>query len=83
MASENGSVRLFLTFMAAMNRPRDSARLWRNGVELWKQHPTLFEPAQASVNYAVRGPAQAAGGVRREPQSTNPTRKRGTESLGA
>ena len=43
------TVRAFLTFMAAMNRPRDSARLWKNGVELWKQHPTLFEPAQVSA----------------------------------
>ena len=42
------TIRLFLTFMAAMNRPRDSARLWKNGVELWNQHPTLFEPAKAS-----------------------------------
>ena len=43
------TIRLFLTFLAAMNRPRDSARLWRNGVALWKQHPTLFEPAEASA----------------------------------
>ena len=43
------TIRLFLTFMAAMNRPRDSARLWSNGVELWKQHGELFEPAEASA----------------------------------
>ena len=43
------TIRLFLTFMAAMNRPRDATRLWHNGVELWKQHPTLFEPAQVSA----------------------------------
>ena len=43
------TIRLFLTFMAAMNRPRDSERLWRNGVEMFVHHPELFEPAKVSA----------------------------------
>ncbi len=43
------TIRLFLTFIAAMNRPRDSARLWNNGVQLFYQYPELFDPAETSV----------------------------------
>ena len=43
------TIRLFLTFIAAMNRPRDSARLWNNGAQLLERHPELFEPAEASA----------------------------------
>ena len=30
------TVRLFLTFVAAMDRARDATRLWNNGVELFQ-----------------------------------------------
>ena len=43
------TVRLFLTFVAAMDRARDASRLWNNGVELFQSHPELFEPAEASA----------------------------------
>ncbi len=43
------TVRLFLTFIAAMDRARDATRLWNNGVELFQSHPELFEPAEASA----------------------------------
>ena len=43
------TVRLFLTFMAAMDRARDATRLWNNGVELFQSYPDLFEPAEASA----------------------------------
>ena len=43
------TVRLFLTFIAAMDRARDTTRLWNNGVELFQSYPEVFEPAEASV----------------------------------
>ena len=42
------TVRLFLTFIAAMDRARDAARLWNNGVELFQSCPELFEPGETS-----------------------------------
>ena len=39
------AVRLFLTFVAAMNRARDATRLWRAGLKLFDSYPELFEPA--------------------------------------
>ena len=43
------AVRLFLTFIAAMDRARDAVRLWNSGVELFQSYPELFEPAEASA----------------------------------
>lgn len=43
------NVRLFLTFVAAMDRARDAVRLWRNGVNLFHAHPDVFEPSEASA----------------------------------
>ena len=43
------TVRLFLTFVAAMDRNRDATLLWNNGVELFQSYPELFEPAVASA----------------------------------
>ena len=43
------TVRLFLTFIAAMDRARDATRLWNNGVKLYQAYPELFEPAEASA----------------------------------
>ena len=43
------TVRLFLTFIAAMDRARDATRLWNNGVELFQSFPELFDPAEASA----------------------------------
>ena len=43
------AMRLFLTFIAAMDRARDATRLWNNGVELFQSHPELFEPTEASA----------------------------------
>ena len=42
-------VRLFLTFIAAMDRARDATRLWNNGVELFHSYPEVFEPAEVSA----------------------------------
>ena len=39
------TARLFLTFIAAMDRARDAMRLWMAGVKLFESRPELFEPA--------------------------------------
>ena len=39
-------VRLFLTFVSAMDRARDSTRLWRAGMALFESHPRAFDPGQ-------------------------------------
>ena len=43
------AVRLFLTFIPAMDRARDATLLWNNGVDLFQSYPELFEPAEASA----------------------------------
>ena len=40
------TIRLFLTFVSAMDRARDSNNLWRSAAELFRSHPKLFEPAE-------------------------------------
>ena len=42
-------LRLFLTFIAAMDRARDAASLWRAGVVLFKTHPDVFDPGRAAA----------------------------------
>ena len=42
-------IRLFITFIAAMDRARDATRLWNNGVELFMSHRELFEPSEVSA----------------------------------
>lgn len=42
------TVRLFITFIAAMERARDSTRLWQAGIKLFVSHPELFNPAYVS-----------------------------------
>lgn len=66
------TVRLFLTFIAAMDRARDATRLWRAGVGLYGSHPDLFEPAVvAAVPVSELRELLAAFGVsqRHEPDS--------------
>ena len=41
-------VRLFLTFVSAMDRARDSTRLWRDALALFESHPQVFDPGQAA-----------------------------------
>ncbi len=43
------ALRLFLTFIAAMDRARDATRLWNKGVELFQSYPELFEPAEVAA----------------------------------
>ena len=42
------SVRLFLTFVSAMDRARDAVRLWQAAAQLRGSHPEVFDPVQAS-----------------------------------
>ena len=39
-------VRLFLTFISAMDRVRSAEDLWKKGFELFKSNPELFDPAR-------------------------------------
>ena len=41
-------VRLFLTFIAAMDRARDADRLWEKGFQLFQGQTELFEPAHVA-----------------------------------
>lgn len=38
------TVLLYLTFMCALDRARSSERLWWNGLELYENHPEVFDP---------------------------------------
>ena len=49
MGASDRAVRLFLTFIAAMDRARDAVRLWNSGVELFQSYPQTFDPAEASA----------------------------------
>ena len=40
------TVRLFLTFVSAMDRARDANSLWKAAAKLFKSHPELFDPAE-------------------------------------
>ena len=42
-------IRRFLTFVSAMDRARDSNRLWCAATELFESHPEAFEPSEASA----------------------------------
>ena len=58
------TVRLFVTFASAMDRARDSTRLWRAGVKLLELHPAAFEPPEVSaIPFDALLALQAAGGV--------------------
>ena len=41
-------VRLFLTFISAMDRVRDATQLWRAGMSLFEERPELFDPQHAA-----------------------------------
>lgn len=46
-ASDN-AVRVFLTFIAAMDRARDATTLWHAGIELFGSHPEVFDTCRAA-----------------------------------
>lgn len=42
-------VRLFVTFLSAMDRARDSELEWSAGFDLYNSHPELFDPISISA----------------------------------
>ncbi len=59
-------VRLFLTFVSAMERSRDATQLWGAAVSLWESCPGLFEPAGvARMGVSVLREALRSAGVSR------------------
>ncbi len=42
------TVRLFLTFVSAMDRMRDANSLWQAAANLFRSYPELFDPAEAA-----------------------------------
>ena len=52
------TVRLFLTFVAAMDRARDATRLWNNRVELFQSYPDSLNPLRLQRS---RSPRSARG----------------------
>ena len=40
----NHAVRLFLTFVSAMDRARDATQLWRAAMRLYRERPATFDP---------------------------------------
>ena len=41
-------VRLFLTFISAMERVRDATQLWQAGMSLFEERPAIFDPQHAA-----------------------------------
>ena len=54
LGASHRAVRLFLTFIAAMDRARDATRLSNNGVELFQSCPELFRTRRAARDAAAR-----------------------------
>ena len=48
LAQSDREVRLFFTFISAVDYMRKADVLWNNGVKLFESHPELFDPDQAS-----------------------------------
>ena len=44
LGGNDRAVRLFLTFISAMNRARDATQLWKAGMCLYRDHPEIFDP---------------------------------------
>lgn len=62
-------VRLFLTFMAAVDKMVDATRLWSAGADLLQAHPEVFDPtAASSMDVGDLGAILKQGGVVRYPK---------------
>lgn len=48
LAQSDREVRLFFTFISAVDYMRKADVLWNNGVKLFESHPELFDPDQVS-----------------------------------
>lgn len=57
-------VRLFLTFIMAMDRARDAVRLWHAGANLFQEHPQVFDPTYVSgISPTILGARLSESGV--------------------
>jgi len=43
---ENRTILLYLTLLVAIDRGRNSERLWWNGLDLYESHPAVFDPLE-------------------------------------
>ena len=48
LQASDREVRLFLTFVSAVDRMRDASRLWRAAAALYESRPDLFEPTEVA-----------------------------------
>ena len=48
LQASDREVRLFLTFVSAVDRMRDASRLWRAAATLYESRPDLFEPTEVA-----------------------------------
>ena len=60
-------VRLFLTFISAMNRAREATQLWCAGMELYQSRPEVFDPRYvAGLEFEILHRMLKASGVSRK-----------------
>lgn len=76
------TVRLFLTFVSAMDRARDAGSLWKNGLKLFESNPELFDPARAArLPHGELSRLLRESGVSRRHRQDVPAWRRIAESL--
>ena len=67
LGGNDRSVRLFLTFISAMDRVRDATQLWRAGINLFEERPALFDPQYAArMEFGTLHPLLKSTGVSRK-----------------
>ncbi len=73
MPAVDREVRLFLTFMAAMDRARDADKLWDAGIELFRRQSWVFEPEDVTRSSLtrLRGALVSSGVSRRHTQDVS------------
>ena len=69
------TVRLFLTFVSAMDRARNAGSLWKKGVELFESNPELFDPARIQGVRSLETLLSQSGVSRRHGQDVSAWRR--------
>ena len=69
------TVRLFLTFVSAMDRARNAGSLWKKGVELFESNPELFDPARIQGVRSLETLLSESGVSRRHGQDVSAWRR--------
>ena len=66
LGGDDHVVRLFLTFISAMDRARDATQLWRAGMSLHREQPTIFDPhCTAGLSFGTLHEVLKSAGVSR------------------